>query len=100
MPRKNPILSINDINENKLCYLLSKHYDQHGNRDAHRRMQMILRKALDGSLTELQRTCLTRYYAGIPQKLIAQQLGLSNSTVCRHIKAAEKKLRRIADYYS
>lgn len=63
-------------------------------------MKRILSRAIRHELTDRQRQCLTMYYLdGIRMKDIAGTLGLSASTVTRHIAAATRKLRKIADYY-
>ena len=51
-------------------------------------------------LTPLQHYCLTEYYLkGVKQKEIANALGLSTSTVSRHIAAGTKKLKVATKYY-
>lgn len=64
------------------------------------RMKKILQKAIKEELTDKQRICMTRYYLENKTiRVIAEELGLSPSTVCRHIQNARKKIRHIADYY-
>lgn len=64
------------------------------------RMKKILKKAIKEELTEKQRLCITSYYLESKTiRTIASELGLSPSTVCRHIQNAKKKIRHIADYY-
>ena len=75
---------------------------QHGstNRPERERMLRILKRAMKHELTERQRICLEKYYLeGLKMKDIALELNLSKSTVSRHIKSAERKLRNIASYY-
>lgn len=70
------------------------------NRPQRERMKKIISRAVNRELTERQRMCLILYYLkGMKMKEIAKALTLSSSTVSRHIKTAEKKLRRIAAYY-
>ncbi len=46
-----------------------------------------------------QRICASDFWLnGKKQKEIARELGLSQSTVCRHIAAAKRKLRHAAKY--
>ena len=51
-------------------------------------------------LTLKQRKCYDMYADGIPQAKIAKTLGLSTSTVSRHIKAAKSKLEYIKNISS
>ena len=63
-------------------------------------MKRILTRAIREELTDRQRSCLILYYLkGMKMREIARLLMLSTSTVSRHIRTAERKLRRIADYY-
>lgn len=48
-------------------------------------------------LTKKQRACYDLHLEGYRHKDIADRLGISTSTVSRHIKAAEKKLRLVAN---
>ena len=65
-----------------------------------RKMKLLLKRAVTEELTEMQRLCLTEYYFGNKQQTaIASELGICPATVCRHIKAAERRLKRIAKYY-
>ena len=70
------------------------------NSAARRQMMRILSNAVRLGLTDLQKRCLTEYNQGKKQKVIAEELGIAPSTVCRHIKAAEKRLRYIGQYYT
>ena len=64
------------------------------------KMKKILQKAMREELTEKQRVCMTRYYLESKTiRVIATEMSLSPSTVCRHIQNARKKIRHIADYY-
>lgn len=63
-------------------------------------MKLILSKAIVAELTLRQRDCITMYYyENMKMKDIAKALSLSKSTVSRHIKAAETKLKNVARYY-
>lgn len=65
-----------------------------------KKMKQILCKALKSELTERQRQCVTMYYYDdMKMKEIASTLSLSPSTVTRHIKAAQRKLKNVAKYY-
>ncbi|MBQ8057612.1 MAG: helix-turn-helix domain-containing protein [Ruminococcus sp.] len=62
-------------------------------------MKHILYVALNSELTPRQRECLELYYYKKMKMCdIASFLSLSPSTVTRHIKAAERKLKSVAKY--
>ena len=64
------------------------------------RMKQVLFRAIRNELSEKQRLCLMEYYInGRKKKEIAAILSLNPSTVTRHIRRAEEKLRHIASYY-
>lgn len=93
------VIHFNACNANKLGMLAAQHGGS--NRRSVEQMRGILMKAVNTELTELQRYCLTERYLNCKkQKDIARELGLNASTVCRHIAAAERKLRNIASYYN
>lgn len=60
-----------------------------------RRMERVIQS----ELTELQRDVLLAvYYGGKTQAEIAQERGVSRSTVCRTLQRAESRLRRFLRY--
>ena len=60
-----------------------------------RRMERVIRS----ELTELQRDVLLAvYFGGKTQAQIAQERGVSRSTVCRTLHRAEARLRRFLRY--
>lgn len=64
------------------------------------RMKKFLNMAIDKELTEKQKHCLTEYFFnGKRMYIIAKEMNLNPSTVTRHIKAAQKRLKNIASYY-
>lgn len=78
-------------------------YNRRGSDNSSQRelMKRVLKRAITGELTEMQRRCLTEFYlGGKTQTQIAREMGLNRSTVCRHIAAAHRKLRKVASYYS
>ena len=80
--------------------ILDYYCDGSDNTDDRIKMRRILAKALNNELTSRQRICITGYYLdGKKMKDIAVSLGVHPSTVTRHIKSAEDKLRHIASYY-
>ena len=91
-------LFLDDASENMIAF---DRYQQKGsnNRDRQRMMKILVR-AMKTELTDRQRDCMTLYYLnGMKMKDIAADLGLSKSTVTRHIQAAARKLRHVAAYY-
>ena len=70
------------------------------NRPERERMRKILMRAIRHELTDRQRDCILLFYIdGMKMRDIASRLGLSASTVSRHISAATRKLRKVASYY-
>lgn len=70
------------------------------NKNSREQMKKILSQAIGTELTDKQRKCITDYYLlRKKEKDIAKELGISPSTVSRHISTARKKLRHIASYY-
>lgn len=65
-----------------------------------RRMIKFLVNAMDKVLTPSQNTCITMvFFDGKKQKEVAEILGLSRSTVSRHIKAGLQKLKDASELY-
>lgn len=89
---------MDDVSGERIAYSL---YQQGStNRAQRERMKRILSRAMRYGLTDRQRDCMTMYYLeGMKMKDIAKAMGLSSSTVSRHITAATKKLRKVASYY-
>ena len=94
------VYRLTPTNENRFCRMSEEYKGASDNSSERKRLSKILRKAMCGSLTHQQFFCLSEYANGVPQKQIAEELNVSCSTVCRHIKAAKTKLQRIAHYYS
>lgn len=64
------------------------------------RMKRILHRAIKLELTERQRDCIIMYYIKrMNMNDIASALGLTKSTVSRHIKSGISKLKKVAAYY-
>lgn len=92
------IIHLSDDNEN-ICGFAGESL-RGSNRSEIRRKKRFILKAIKYGLTPQQQYCLTEYWLhGKKQKDIAAQLGLSNSTVSRHISAAIRKLKAAARYY-
>ena len=89
---------LSDENSDCIAFQLYNHGST--NRSERERMKKILSRAIRHGLTERQRVCVVKYYLeGMKMKDIARELGLSRSTVSRHISAATLKLRKVASYY-
>lgn len=91
-------LFMDESSENIISFGL---YQQKGTNNRERQhMMKILYRAMQIELTDRQRNCITMYFLnGMKMKDIATDLGLSRSTVTRHIQAATRKLRKVASYY-
>lgn len=93
------ILHLTDKNINQVFFGA---YNNGGstNNESRARMKKIMFDALNNELTDRQRMCLVEHYLnGRKEKEIALELGLSPSTVSRHIRFGKQKLQRIAQYY-
>ena len=63
-------------------------------------MKRLLANAMNRTLTQRQRKCLTMYYfENKKMKDIGKELGLSSPTVSKHIKAAKKKLLMLKIFF-
>ncbi len=96
------LIGINEKNRDMIAYNNISFYgsDTNSNRSEINRMKTILSKAILSELTVRQRDCVRMYYYdNMKMKDIADALNLSKSTVSRHIKAAEIKLKNVARYY-
>ena len=91
-------LHINENNSDYVSYCTV--IDRKSNREEIERKIKFILSAVETDLTPLQHYCLTEYYLkGVKQKEIAKALGLSTSTVSRHIAAGTKKLKVATKYY-
>ncbi|MBQ8860857.1 MAG: sigma-70 family RNA polymerase sigma factor [Ruminococcus sp.] len=88
---------ITEENNHLISYSM---YDNNStNKKAIENMKKLLSMAMVSELTQRQRECLVMYYyENKRMNEIASILSLSPSTVTRHIKAAQKKLKSIAKY--
>ncbi len=93
------VLHISDINIDVLSNLCGRNNSEPtGSKE---KLIKIMRRSMGGSLTELQRFCVEEYFLKErPQYVIAKDLGVAPSTVCRHINRALNKLKIIASYYN
>ena len=91
-------LHIDESNSDFVGYSIGKKRNSNSE-EIVRKMKFML-SAVETDLTFLQHYCLTEYYLkGVKQKEIAKALGLSISTVSRHISAGTKKLKVATKYY-
>lgn len=91
------ILSLDEQMED--LYLHSLQAQRDDNRKDLVKMKKMLCKAMQSQLTGRQQSCLSMYYFdGLKIREIAQELGLSISTVSRHISAARVKLRKLSAF--
>lgn len=88
----------NEHNVNYLSRLALR--DGATNEQQRSRMRRILAAAIEQELTDMQRYCLTEVYLnGRKQNELARDMRVNPSTVCRHIKIAMQKLKKVASYY-
>lgn len=95
---RHSLIGLNDRNHNVIA--LSSFSSSSTNKTEIEKMKQMMKKAILNELTSRQRDCLMMYYfenKNIEQ--IAKALCVCKSTVSRHIKCAEKKLKNIAKYY-
>lgn len=94
------LLGLNDIIEGGFDYREYISYSDSSNTESLIKMVRFLKNAIRDELTDQQRVCLQMsVFEGFSQREIAENLGLNASTVCRHIAAAKRKLRHVAQYY-
>lgn len=61
--------------------------------------KQALKTALRDELTDRQRECVTLYYFnGMTEEQTANELGITKSTVCRHLQKAKRRLYRVVRY--
>lgn len=95
----NSFFHIVNSNSDKICF---ESFLQNGSDNSSdiTRMKKIISAAMTDELTDRQRFCIEEYYlGGKKMKDIAKQLGVTPSTVTRHIKLGKQKLKHIARYY-
>jgi RNA polymerase sigma factor (sigma-70 family) len=65
----------------------------------YKRMLHVLRRAMEGELTERQRECVQlRYLNGKSVNEVAAELGVTASTASKHLKKARKRLGTVMGY--
>ena len=64
-----------------------------------KRLLRTLGKAAEGELTPRQKECVRHYYGeGKTEQEIAELLGVQRPAVCKHLKKARERLRRVLSY--
>ena len=93
------VLHFSDLNINLLSSLNGQIDSKPtGNKE---KLLRVLRRSMDGGLTDLQRFCVEEHFINNRRQYqIAAELGVTPSTVNRHIKRAVEKLKIIASYYN
>lgn len=91
------LFGITEKNAHRIAYEV---YSSCGtNENKLNQMKHVLYVALNSELTSRQRECLELYYyKDMKMCEIASFLSVAPSTVTRHIKAAERKLKNLAKY--
>lgn len=65
-----------------------------------KRMEQLLKKAVQYELTDRQKDCITYYYyRGMRVDEISKLMGIRPTTVYKHLKAARKALKKCAVYF-
>ncbi len=96
---RNKPLSLNNFTESLLGY---ENYqrDRFDDNSEYKKMLEVLVQAIDGELTDRQKQCVILYYGKqFTLKAIASSLGISESTVSRHLKKSRKRLEKVLKYY-
>lgn len=61
--------------------------------------QAVLRRAIPRELTRRQQECVRLYfYEKLTMEEVGRELGISKSTVCRHLQRAKRRLERTVSY--
>ena len=80
-----------------------KNFEQinsNNNSQKYRDMLKIIKKIIQNDLTQRQKECLIMYYKkNLKIIKISKILGICPSTVWRHIKISQKKIKNIIKYY-
>lgn len=75
------------------------HREESSNRSDLESVRSVLRRAIRRELTPRQLECVQFYfYQKMTQEQIAQALGISKPTVCRHLQKAKLRLKRALSY--
>lgn len=88
-----------ELNDDRIGY-----YDYNEGGDTNKReieeMKKFLNIAMFNELTDKQLYCVEQYYSGRKMKDIAKELGVSPSTVTRHIQRGLGRIKRVTRYYN
>lgn len=95
----NKHLSLNNFTES-LIGISNYQKDMFSKNSEYKKMLEVLVKAIDGELTKKQKECVLLYYGRqLKLKEISSKLGISESTVSRHLKKSRARLARVLKYY-
>lgn len=98
MARKQ-ILTFDKVLDAKIA--LMKYSELSSNTNNINKMKKFVSVALDKSVTELQRYCITEHYLNHRLvKDIATELSVNSSTVTRHIQRGIKNMQKASEYIS
>ena len=90
-------VSLSDSNEPFIAFNMWNRGSD--NRPEREKMKRFLKLAMRIELTDRQRYCvIEHYYGGKKMTEIAEALGVSKSTVSRHISSALRKIKRVSRY--
>ncbi|MBQ3692290.1 MAG: sigma-70 family RNA polymerase sigma factor [Clostridia bacterium] len=93
------VLSLNQQMEDLYCVSIDGSKFSDTNEEEVDKMRDMLSHAMRYTLTEKQKNCLSMYYFDkMTMKEIAATLGVNQSTVSRHVRAARVKLERLRAY--
>lgn len=75
-------------------------YQNEENKDTeYKRMITVLKRVMQGELTERQLCCMHAYYfENKTQAMIATEMGIGISTVSKHLKKAKQRLFQVMQY--
>ncbi len=65
----------------------------------HEKMLRVLRRVMEGELTERQRDCVRlRYFEDKSVREVAEVIGITAPTVSKHLKKARARLHKVMEY--
>lgn len=92
-------LNLDILTENILGVQQYRYGDEEQRDSEYKRMIYVLKKVIEGELTERQQFCMQAYYfENKTQAEIAQEMGIGVSTVNKHLKRAKARLFKVMRY--
>ncbi len=96
---KATIINFNDVNTHRLAYEFYLRNSGDTNSESRAATVKYLKSCIEHGLTEQQKICITMVVLqNQKQKDVANALGLSASTVSRHVNAAKRKLKKYSEF--